>query len=647
MLHPAPGQPGTNTWGDGVDAALAAAPATYARVANRKVNLLDVVTPSGTDDTTAVNAALATFAAAGGGTLQIPRANWKFTGATGLALTGTSNPINIVADPGAVFDMTGSSASIGLLLGGSLTSTSAALGADVAAFADTITCALTVVPGDILRITSTVWWELWAATPKGEMVEVLSSAAGVITLKSGLYDSYTAATTTVTKMQMPVVSVKGLTITHNANVQGLQVAYARNVVLSGLTGSGARERLHYLNHVFGGTVENCQGTDFWYTGSGTSYGLCVANCQDITERNNTYRGGCHAVAHGGETFVTRNIKIVGGTYDNYHAQSQPSFNFHAGVEGVSMIGVTMLNGIRTNASNLDAEGCTIRAVNQHGVTAYTPRSCAYVRFRNADIQTAAGYEGWMWLPSGAVATTHTTDLVEISGVIRAGAAAISILPTASGDANSVITRLVVSGDIRSGGSSQAVNTGVTGAASVLINTAEFSGYFRAPATHGMVLAGSTAGVLRIHDCKVSQGGTATKAVAITSFTDVHLDNVILEGTAAPYKNDFVNPGILSLKNVLIDGSSSTGGLYTSTQTEAIISNLRRINTTGTPTLPARTYEAMTAGGLVRSTGSAAPAAGTWKVGDYVRNSVPAVGSAKGWLCTVAGTPGTWVSEGNL
>ena len=37
----------------------------------------------------------------------------------------------------------------------------------------------------------------------------------------------------------------------------------------------------------------------------------------------------------------------------------------------------------------------------------------------------------------------------------------------------------------------------------------------------------------------------------------------------------------------------------------------------------------------------------WIVGDRAFNTVPAVGSPKGWLCTVAGTPGTWVSEGNL
>ena len=46
-------------------------------------------------------------------------------------------------------------------------------------------------------------------------------------------------------------------------------------------------------------------------------------------------------------------------------------------------------------------------------------------------------------------------------------------------------------------------------------------------------------------------------------------------------------------------------------------------------------------------GTIAPATLTWKVGDRRFNSAPAVGSPKSWVCTVAGTPGTWVSEGNL
>jgi hypothetical protein len=45
--------------------------------------------------------------------------------------------------------------------------------------------------------------------------------------------------------------------------------------------------------------------------------------------------------------------------------------------------------------------------------------------------------------------------------------------------------------------------------------------------------------------------------------------------------------------------------------------------------------------------SAAPISGTYVIGDRVLNSTPAVGQPKGWICTVSGTPGTWVSEGNL
>ena len=46
-------------------------------------------------------------------------------------------------------------------------------------------------------------------------------------------------------------------------------------------------------------------------------------------------------------------------------------------------------------------------------------------------------------------------------------------------------------------------------------------------------------------------------------------------------------------------------------------------------------------------GAAAPVSLTYQLGDRVLNVAPAVGSPKAWVCTVAGTPGTWVSEGNL
>lgn len=51
--------------------------------------------------------------------------------------------------------------------------------------------------------------------------------------------------------------------------------------------------------------------------------------------------------------------------------------------------------------------------------------------------------------------------------------------------------------------------------------------------------------------------------------------------------------------------------------------------------------------IIEQLAAAAPGAGTWAVGDRVEQSVPVVTNPKGWRCTVAGSPGTWVSEGNL
>lgn len=45
--------------------------------------------------------------------------------------------------------------------------------------------------------------------------------------------------------------------------------------------------------------------------------------------------------------------------------------------------------------------------------------------------------------------------------------------------------------------------------------------------------------------------------------------------------------------------------------------------------------------------SAAPTTGTWKVGDLVYNVTPTAGGFVGWVCTTAGTPGTWKTFGAI
>ncbi|HEY7372098.1 MAG TPA: hypothetical protein VIF57_07945 [Polyangia bacterium] len=45
--------------------------------------------------------------------------------------------------------------------------------------------------------------------------------------------------------------------------------------------------------------------------------------------------------------------------------------------------------------------------------------------------------------------------------------------------------------------------------------------------------------------------------------------------------------------------------------------------------------------------AAAPTSGTWAAGSLVFNAAPASGQPKGWTCTAGGSPGTWISMGNL
>lgn len=54
-----------------------------------------------------------------------------------------------------------------------------------------------------------------------------------------------------------------------------------------------------------------------------------------------------------------------------------------------------------------------------------------------------------------------------------------------------------------------------------------------------------------------------------------------------------------------------------------------------------------AGGKKTTYGTAAPTTGTWAVGDKRFNTNPTAGGSIGWVCTSAGTPGTWKTFGTI
>lgn len=626
----------------------------YVSRAKRALNLRDVVTPSGTNDTAAVNAALAAFDAAGGGVLRIPRDNWKFAGSTGLALLDTVNPIHIVADEDAVFDMTDVTSSVGMSLGGS-EGASAALDVDADQFDDSIECGLSVSPGDIIWIKSTDLFIAASSALKGESAVVAAAIGDTITLESPLWDSYDAATTTVTKLKAPRVSVENLAIFRDSNQTGLEILYARDALLGNVYAEGARYALMRLTQVHSGVVQDCRGRDMWYSGTGTSYGLSVSSCQHIIERGNDFRGGRHAVAHGG-FYVCRDIQVEGGTHDNYHASAVGCFDFHPNCENVRMSGVTMLNGLESQAANFDAVDCTVRTPSSistlPAVVFGAWKDCDYVRFRDGDI--VAGHPN-----ANAVEYTArdgTVKTVEISGDIRAGLTsgkAVTVGAWVSAPNPPVIERLIIGrlgGNIEAGDNAIRIQPGAGDELTV-------------EETHilGNVLAINDSAILYDNDpgtqrklyidpgARIESQASAGRAISANSAgdLDVAIRLAHLLGTGGGAGANYFDTGKLAILDTVIEGFGYQGGIVAGSASEAYIRGVDKVSVTGNPTLPPRHYSHIDAAGKVITHGTAAPTAGTWAVGDVCLNSNPSAGGPPGWVCTTAGTAGTWKAMANL
>lgn len=122
------------------------------------------------------------------------------------------------------------------------------------------------------------------------------------------------------------------------------------------------------------------------------------------------------------------------------------------------------------------------------------------------------------------------------------------------------------------------------------------------------------------------------------------DNQIIDsrGASAAHYGYLLIGGTTYTNPVIID-PGYTAGLLTGLcydQYFSIVST-RGISTAFVNKLP-RTFVASASPSVT------APWSGMeWIVGDRAINSVPTIGQPKAWVCTVAGTPGTWVSEGNL
>jgi hypothetical protein len=110
---------------------------------------------------------------------------------------------------------------------------------------------------------------------------------------------------------------------------------------------------------------------------------------------------------------------------------------------------------------------------------------------------------------------------------------------------------------------------------------------------------------------------------------------IVDATFATYCVVVTNGRVASINNIIEYTNNSYATVLISPITNTLIKTNQYLYDGGTQISFDQIY------------GNAVPTTGYWQQTSRVIQSAAAVGSPKAWVCTVAGAPGTWVSEGNL
>jgi hypothetical protein len=304
-------------------------------------NVLDygAISGSGDDSTAFSNCSLA--AIADGGVMFVPRGYYH---CNNLAVTSAGGFITIIAEEGTIIDGTASGESYLFELNGTLTDDDA-LDASPAAGDTTISTTLgtDVVAGDIILIKSTVQWNASASASevKSEMCEVASANGTTINLKNPLFDSYNSANCTLYKMNMPKVTVKGITLLGGGNVTGIRVYCAKDIDISNNDVSGTQTTGISTQYVYGGQVDNNRTTDTKQTGFG--YGIGIGSAQNINISNNVCTEARHSISVGG-IGISRMVNIESNHLGIYNAFLFWCIDFHSSAEYVNVINNTCMGG---------------------------------------------------------------------------------------------------------------------------------------------------------------------------------------------------------------------------------------------------------------------------------------------------------------
>lgn len=267
-----------------------------------------------------------------------------------------------------------------------------------------------------------------------------------------------------------------------------------------------------------------------------------------------------------------------------------------------------INNLSAGLSPCSVSGNTITNIkNYYGITVASSQGGVSITGNAIKLDTNASASSAGIYINAASNCTVTSNSINMPNALAA--TGIFVYANGADTSNTVITGNIIRGGTYAGVRFERTSTFVNNNVSVSANTVSGGSAANICYRFGSVVGGIVSGNIGI--------ANTTNSCTVSGSTQLRLTG-----------NNFTTSGTTSF----VTSGTCTGSYYDKTNysgnSYAFIQNAAT-------------------GLIVEFLGNAVPLASNWAVGDRVEQSVPVVGQPKGWRCTVAGVPGTWISEGNL
>lgn len=490
-----------------------------------------------TDDTAAIQTGV-NF----GGTIVFPRGTYKLTS----SIVVPSNTC-IQCDEGVTLDISSAASGSHVFDASGTFGAAYALTANAAVGATSVTLsapdATNFAAADWVQIySSTVYDTGWTDAVIGEIVQVESSAAGVVTFKSPLVGGpYNTASTAMLRKCNFVsnVSINGGTFVGSSNPATIHTACYFDVAyrckVSDLSARYCNgNAITFRSSIFC-RVNDVLVTDAMNTSSG--YGVNFTDtCQDCLVTDSTFARVRHAVTNtASDKGIARRI-----TYQNLRClntiNSGDAFDTHANGEDLLFLGCMSFdseaNGFNIECGSARLLGCKAIRSGSNGIslTAGATIKLSHFSVESCDVNTATTYG--IRCNQGSTVNSATTEKVSIAGCSAVGASVGAYL---SGNASLTIENAEVAGGYFSGTSTNGAiyvgdyvkkfrlgahaSTNQAGGSAIQLNGSNVS-------------YGSIDGCLAEHSVSGATGASSSAAIRLTNCSNISLSNNVVRQPAS-------------------------------------------------------------------------------------------------------------------